>query len=107
MNSVARVARTIETAVKLELIERSLRPIRCPIVQVVDMKLSPLPDYCMLDLGPFLSNLQSWQMWKVVANIKKGILAGTIEHRSWLPGGSRAGIAAHAIWKVWMHMLCI
>ena len=100
MNSNVGAARTAETAVELELIQAKLRPIHCHIVRAIDMKLSMLPDYQKLDLGPFLANQQSWQRWKVLRDMKKGMPSGTIEHWSWMPGGSRAGVAAHVIWKV-------
>ena len=32
--------------------------------------------------------------------LKRGLPSGTIEHWSWMPGGGRAGIASHVIWKV-------
>lgn len=100
LNQAPKAARTCENAVQLETIEAKSRPIRCPVTRQLDLKLSRLDTYCVLNLGPILGNLQCWQRWRVINDMRKGMPSGSVEHWTWQPGGSRTGIAAHVIWKV-------
>lgn len=100
MNATPGAARTVDTAVKIETIDAKLRSITCPVVRKIDLKLSCMPDYCKLELLPYFCGLQNWQRHKALCDVRKGMPSGTIEHWSWMPGGGRAGLAAHVIWKV-------
>lgn len=99
-NAELGAARTPGTAVGLECIAGKIRPIRNEHVAKIDLRLSRLDYYSMLNLQPFLNGLECWARRRVIVELHKGLPSGTIELWSWMPGGGRAGIASHVIWKV-------
>ena len=99
-NSVARVVRSNETASGLETITGKVRPIRNTTVKHIDMRMSREEMYKLVDLHHYLKDLQCWERRRAIIEMQGGLPSGTIEHWSWMPGGGRAGIATHVIWKV-------
>ncbi len=99
LKQAPRAARSYENVVQLETIEAKSRPIRCPVTSHLDSRLSKLDNmyYIILNLGPTLGNLQCWQRWRVICDMRKGMPSGSVEHWTWQPGGSRIGIVAHVI----------
>jgi hypothetical protein len=98
-NYVARVVRTNETASGLETIIGKVRPIRNTTVKQIDMRMSREEMYKVVDLHHYLKDLQCWERRRAIVEMQGGLPSGTIEHWSWMPGGGRAGIATHVIWK--------
>ena len=93
-------ARTTTNAVTVEVIICKLRPIRNDTVRKIDRRLCELGVYEKLNLNSLFIGLLCWQRHKVIKDMQKGLPSASIEHWSWMPGGGRAGIAAHVIWKV-------
>ena len=95
-----RAARTAQNAVHVEVIEVKLRAMRNEIVRKIDCRLSRLGMYEKVSLNYFFTDLVCWQRHKEIKDLQLGLTCGTIEHWSWMPGGGRAGVAAHVVWKV-------
>jgi len=100
LNAVPGAARTTENAVLLDVIQGKLRAIRNETVRMIDCRLSRLGMYEELNLNYLFKDLVCWQRNKAIKDLRLGLPSGTIEHWSWMPGGGRAGIAAHVVWKV-------
>lgn len=99
-NVEAGATRTCVTAVDLQIIEGKSRTLGKTVLRQIDLTLSRLPFYRKLELTPYLKNLQCWERRRVLVDMARGMPSGTIMKWSWMPGGSRAGIAAHVIWRV-------
>jgi hypothetical protein len=56
--------------------------------------------YDKLNLNTFFIGLLCWQRHKAIKDMRVGLPSGAIDHWYWTPGGSRAGLVAHVIWKV-------
>ncbi len=56
--------------------------------------------YEKVNLSYFFSCLLCWQRHKVIKDLQLGLTCGTIEQWSRMPGGGRAGLTAHVVWKV-------
>ena len=82
------------------MINMRLRPIRKETTRCIDMRLTRMGMYEKLNLQPYLEKLDCRKRWATLKDMELGMPNGTIEHCSWMPGGGRAGIAAHIIWKV-------
>ena len=100
MNKEAQAIRNATSAVKVKVVSGKTRSLSTRIAKSIDLRLSRIQFYKKLDLNPFLGSLQCWERYKVLKDIEKGLPSGTIEMWSWMPGGGRAGIAAHVVWKV-------
>ena len=94
-----RAARTALNAVQVDVIEGKLRAVRNETVRRIDSRLCRLGMYEKVNLNYFFSGLVCWQRHKVIKDLQLGLPSGTIEHWSWMPGGGRAGLAAHIVWK--------
>lgn len=82
------------------MINMRLRPMRNETTRCIDMALNRMGMYEMLNLQPYLETLNCRKRWAALKDMELGMPSGTIEHWSWMPGGGRAGIAAHVVWKV-------
>jgi hypothetical protein len=100
LNATLGAARTTTNAVQVELIEFKFRPIRNDTVRKVDRRLSGLEIYDKHNLNTFFIGLLWGQWHKAIKHMQLGLLDGSIDHWSWTPSGSRAGLVAHVIWKV-------
>ena len=85
LNARPSAARTVGSVVHVEVVEGRLRPIRNITVKAIDLKLSQMGHYEKLDLLPFMRDLQSWERWRAMQDLKKGMPSGCIEHWSWMP----------------------
>ena len=94
------VARTTTNAVKVELIQFKLRPIRNDTARKIDRNLCGLGMYDTLNLNTFFIGLICWQRHKAIKDMRLGIPCGSIENWTCTPSGGRAGLVAHVIWKV-------
>jgi len=95
-----RASRTAQNAVHVEVIEGKLRAMRNEIVRKIDRRLSRLGMYEEVSLNYFFTDLVCWQRHKAIKDLQPGLTCGTIEHWSWMPGGGRAGVVVHVVWKV-------
>ena len=93
-------ARNANTAVGLECIVGRVRQVKNAVVAKIDLKIARGGYYDMLNLQPYMKDLQCWERRKVVSDLRRGLPSGTVELWSWMPGGGRAGIASYVIWKV-------
>lgn len=100
LNATAGAARTHSNAVDLEVIRGKIRPIRNDTLLRIDRRLCSLGMYEKVDLHPFLETLRCWDRTRVVNDLRQGLPSGDVMLWTWMPGGSRAGIAAHVVWKV-------
>jgi hypothetical protein len=56
--------------------------------------------YEKLCLNQFFKGALCWQRYKAIKDMLLVLPSGCIEHWSWMPGGGRAGLVAHVIWKI-------
>ena len=96
LNALHGAARTSATAVELK---GKLRPLRNDIVKMIDRRLCQLGMYEKLCLNQLFIGARCWQKYKAIKNMLIGLPSGYIEHWTWMPGGGRAGLATHVIWK--------
>ena len=92
---------------QVTVIPALMRTISNPVVKEIDRRVSIKGNYDKIDLQPFVDGLLCWQRYRALREMQKGLTSGTIEYWSWMPGGGRAGIAAHVIWKVGPFPLCL
>jgi len=100
LNTLPGATRTIANAVQWDTIEGRLRHIRNVTVRKIDHRLCQMGMYEKLNLNYYFVGLLCWQRYKAIQDMRLGLPSGCIQHWSWMPGGGRAGLAAHVIWKV-------
>ncbi len=99
-NAQPKAARTFATAVFVSVIPGKIRSVRNAAVRMIDLTLGRTSTYTKINLHDYLKDLGCWDRCKAIRDMHKGLPSGTVEHWSWMPGGSRAGVATHVIWKV-------
>ena len=100
LNAQPTAVRIPETAVGISVIEGRIRLVRNVALRNIDIRLNMMGISENLDLLPYMKDLDCRERWRIVTELHKGLPSGTIEHWSWMPGGGRAGVAAHCVWKV-------
>ena len=100
LNAMPRATRTAQNAVHVDAIEWRLRANRNETVRKIDCRLSRLRMYEKVCLYSFFTDLVCWKKHKAIRDLQLDLPSGKIEYWSWMPGGGRASVAAHVVWKV-------